>query len=281
MKAKEASALHADREQQILDWIQQKEEQSTPVRKTEIKNYCSTKLKVPITRGWVNSFVRRHSDRIFKTKSTPQEQQRLQVSRMFLERTVQDLKEHVQRCMAELMFNLDEIGISDRGDRKTKTKTDIVPAAMRGQTIHHEISRTVKHLSVIACIYAAEESLTPYIITSQAPTSGQERIKKEGVRFNTEFVLRSNPKPYINAEIFLDYIRTVFLSNLAELRTLEGFAEETGELLMANCPSHVTEDIIGLLTEARVRVITIVPHTTQIFQVFDVTLFGVPKRLNS
>jgi hypothetical protein len=83
-------ALHADREQQILDEIQQKAEQSTPVGKTERKDCCTTQLKVPITRGWVNSFVRRHSDQIFKTKSTPQEEQRLQVPRMFLERTEQN-----------------------------------------------------------------------------------------------------------------------------------------------------------------------------------------------
>jgi hypothetical protein len=121
--------------------------------------------------------------------------------------------------VAELVFNLDEVGISDWEDRKTKTV--IVPATMHGQTIHHEISRTVMHISVIACVSTAEESLTPYIITSQAPTSVRERLKKEGVRFSTDFVLRSNPKPYINAEIFLDYIRTVFLSNLAELRTLD------------------------------------------------------------
>jgi hypothetical protein len=149
---------------------------------------------------------------------------------------------------------------------------------MRGQTIHHEISRTVKHISVIACISAAGESLTPYIITFQAPTSVQERLKKDGVRFGTDFVLRSNPSPYINGEIFLDDIRTVFLPNLAELRTLDGFAEETGVLLMDNCPSHVIDDIIAVLTEARVRVITFAPHTTQIFQVLDVTLSGVLKR---
>jgi hypothetical protein len=183
--------------------------------------------------------------------------------------------------VAERVFNLDEVGISDWEDRKTKTV--IVPATMRGHTIHHEISRTVKHISVIACVSAAGESLTPYIITSQAPTSVQERLKKEGVRFGTDFVFRSNPKPYINTESFLDSIRTVFLHNLAELRTLDGFTEETGVLLMDNCPSHVmschvTDDIIGLLTEARVRVVTFAPHTTQIFHVLDVTLFGVLKR---
>jgi hypothetical protein len=169
-------ARDGDREQQIRDWIQQKAEQSRPVRKTEIKDYCTAQLKVSITRGWVNSFVLRHSDQIFKTKSTPQEQQRLQVPRMFLERIVQDLKEHVQRCVVELVFNFDEVGISDWENRKTKTV--IVPATMCGQTIPHEIPRIVKHISVIACVSAARESLTPYIITFQAPTSVQERLKK-------------------------------------------------------------------------------------------------------
>jgi hypothetical protein len=131
---------------------------------------------------------------------------------------------------------------------------------------------------VIACLSAAGESLTLYLITSQVPKSVQERLKKEGVRFSTDFVSRSNPSPSINAEIFLEYIRTVFLPNLAELRTLDAFTEETGVLVMDNCPSHVTDDIIGLLTEARVRFITFAPHTTQIFQVLDVTLFGVLKR---
>jgi hypothetical protein len=59
---------------------------------------------------------------------------------------------------------------------------------------------------------------------------------------------------------------------------LDAFTEETGVLLMDKCPSHVTDDIIAVLTEARVSVTTFAPHTTQIFQVLDVTLFGVLKR---
>jgi hypothetical protein len=47
---------------------------------------------------------------------------------------------------------------------------------------------------------------------------------------------------------------------------------------MDNCPSHVADDIIGVLTEARVRVMAFAPHTTQNFQVLDVTLFRVLKR---
>jgi hypothetical protein len=52
---------------------------------------------------------------------------------------------------------------------------------MVAQTIHHEISRTVKHISVIACLSAAEESLTPSIITPQASRPVREQLKKQGV----------------------------------------------------------------------------------------------------
>jgi hypothetical protein len=54
--------------------------------------------------------------------------------------------------------------------------------------------------------------------------------------------------------------------------------EELAVFLMDNCSSHVTEDVIDFLTEARHSVMNFAPHTPQIFQVLDATLFGVLKR---
>jgi hypothetical protein len=71
----------------------------------------------------------------------------------------------------------------------------------------------------------------------------------------TDLIMKSNAKSYISPEIFLDYIQTVLLPNLAELRRLDEldeldelnelnemneFAEEMAVLLMDNCPSHIT-----------------------------------------
>jgi hypothetical protein len=47
---------------------------------------------------------------------------------------------------------------------------------------------------------------------------------------------------------------------------------------MAHCSADVSDNRIRILTEARVRVIKCAPHTTQVFQVLDLTLFGVLKR---
>jgi hypothetical protein len=82
----------------------------------------------------------------------------------------------------------------------------------------------------------------------------------------------------VNAEIFLEYIRMVFMRNLNERRSLEQFADEDAVLLMENCPNHVGEEVSTILHDSRVRIITWPSHTTHVFQELDLCLFGVLKR---
>jgi hypothetical protein len=90
------SALAQGREQQPLDWIRQNAEQDTPITKTGIMDHCTAEFKIKFTRRLVNSFVLRHLDDVIQTQSAPQEEQRLQVPRVFLKRTVKDLHDHIQ-----------------------------------------------------------------------------------------------------------------------------------------------------------------------------------------
>jgi hypothetical protein len=62
----------------------------------------------------------------------PQEEQRLQARRAFLERAVQNLNEYVQGCTAERVFNLDEVSILDWEDRKARkvVESDRRPCAV-------------------------------------------------------------------------------------------------------------------------------------------------------
>jgi hypothetical protein len=111
----------------------------------------------------------------------------------------------------------------------------------------------MKHISVIVCMSAAGESLLPYIVTSQHSQAVQERLKEQGVCFGSDMILPFNQKPSI-------------------------VAQETAVLLMDHCSAHFSDDVIRMLTEAKVRVITFPSRTTQVFQVLDLTLFGVLKR---
>jgi hypothetical protein len=120
----------------------------------------------------VDSFILRDEADLTERNSTPQEEVRLEVPRVFLDETNRCLRDHVQGMKAELVFNLDEVGISEWEDRKDKKV--IVPKTMEGQTIHHRVSRNVKHISIITCITAGGESLTPYMVTSQ----DSERLRR-------------------------------------------------------------------------------------------------------
>jgi hypothetical protein len=58
------------------------------------------------------------------------------------------------------------------------------------------------------------------------------------------------------AKIFLEYIYTVFLLNLNELRSLEEFTDEDTFFVMDDCPTNLGGEILSLLRDTRVRIIT-------------------------
>jgi hypothetical protein len=61
----------------------------------------------------VDSFVLRHGDRLSERKSTPEEWARLKVPRALLNEKISCLREFVQGMKAEIVFNLNEVGMSD------------------------------------------------------------------------------------------------------------------------------------------------------------------------
>jgi hypothetical protein len=81
---------------------------------------------------------------------------------------------------ADLVFNLDEVGISEWQDRKTKKV--VVPSSARTQTIHHRVSRHLKHFLIITCISGGGAGLTPYIVSSQASRPGEQGLTDQGLQ---------------------------------------------------------------------------------------------------
>jgi transposase len=270
------AALPAEAESEILDWIRRNYEKSDPVTRTEIRHHCETEFTVPAGRGWVDSFILRHRGDLIEKKSNPQEESRLQIPRLFLDETIRAMKEAVEGRPSDLVFNLDEVGVSEWEDRKAKKV--VVPSTAATQTIHHRLSRNVKHLSIITCISASGGCLVPYIVSSQATGPVQQKLTDTGLRLGRDLIMTQRAKAYINGAIFANYIRGVFLPHLLRVRIQENLLDEDAVLLMDNCPAHVKDEVLGLLNQARVRIVTFAPHTTHLFQILDLALFGMFKR---
>jgi hypothetical protein len=268
--------LDPDAEQQMIDWIAKKAANHTAVNRTELLHECIERFGKSITRGWIDSFVTRHSEQLFETKSVPQENPRLEVPRAFLDAAVEGFRAHVHGACAELVFDLDEIGISEWEDRAARRV--IVPSAMRGQTIFHSVHRNLKHISVVACISAAGEHMTPFFVCSQVNDAVERALKTQGFRMGIDLIIKRRNKPYVNSDLFHEYISTVLLPYIDELRTNDEFTDKEAVLLMDNCSVHVRSDILQILADHHVKVITFPPHTTHIFQSLDLSLFGTFKK---
>jgi hypothetical protein len=269
-------AVDAESDLDILAWIKKQAEKNAAVTRTDIKKYCHEVCRLEVSRGWVDSFILHPSAELKEKKSSRQEKPRLQVPRIFLGETIRSMHEAFHSCPADLVINLDEVGISDWEDRKPKKF--VVPITLAAHDIHDRISRNVKHISIVTCISAGSACFTAYVVTSQDSAALHRALEATEMQIGKHFILKKRTKPYVNTDLFENYVRTVFLPHLAITRIMQNVRNEEAVRLMDNCSLHLTPIVIDLPSEARVRIVTFAPHTTQIFQVLDLSLFGVLKR---
>ena len=65
--------------------------------------------------------------------------------------------------LSELVFNLDEVGTSSWEDRKPKEA--FVDSNIRSTNVYHSVTRKETQMTLLVCVSAAGESLTPMLIT--------------------------------------------------------------------------------------------------------------------
>jgi hypothetical protein len=196
----EHPALEVDTEQHLIAWITKNAQNHTAINRTELLHYCGETFGAAVTPGWVDSFLFRHKLELSEAISRPQENPRLEIPQSFLDMMIACLSEYLPGSCAELVFNLDEVCISEWEDRARRKV--IVSFSMTDQTIHHGVHRNPIHMSMICCVSAAGESLTPFVVSSQVNDKVIETLKIEGCRMRVYMVLEHRQKAYVTAAVF-------------------------------------------------------------------------------
>jgi hypothetical protein len=253
-------AVDAEWDAKILAWIQRQADKTATVTCTDIKNYWRELRKFEVSRGWVDSLISRDSAELTEKKSSPSEDPRLQVPRIFPEETICSMHGTLQGCPSDLVFNLGEVEISDWEDRKPKKV--VIPITVSAHNIHHRISRNVKHMSIVTWISGDGACLTPYVITSQDSAALHRAIEATGMQIGKQLILKHRATPDVNADFFENYIRTVFLPQLAITWIMPNIPEEDAVLLMDNWSPQLSPLVIDLLSNSHVRIVTFAPDTT-------------------
>jgi hypothetical protein len=145
---------------------------------------------------------------------------------------------------------------------------------MKDRLIRHKVRRTINHLTVLTCVAASGHALYPMIVTSRKVP---DNIYHGGHRPDKDFLIERNAKPYVNRPLVENFIRHQSILHVTALWTNPCHSKAEVVLLMDNCSTYVTPEIFRPLGKNHIKIVTFAPHTTNIFQAFDLPFFGVFK----
>jgi hypothetical protein len=153
--------LNEDQERSVLEFIQNGFTSGNYVTQREILNLVEERFQKTVTSGWLASFLDRWQDHIIRTVVKPQEQLRLQIPREYLNDYISLIKTYTPLVPAELIFNLDETGLSDWEERKAKPV--IIQSHASQTALHYPIDRTVRHHTLLCCVSASGDAYCPFL----------------------------------------------------------------------------------------------------------------------
>ena len=159
-------------------------------------NFIEEKFHKCITRGWVNTFLNRHRDALIKTEIFPQEELRMKVPRIYLTQFMDLVEKIIPNVPADLIYNIDETGLSDWENRKPKTV--IMPKELEKIDKHYPINRGIRHITLVVTISAGGDAYSPLIVTSD---SSLEKIFEHGVRRDIDISIHIGKSSYITKEV--------------------------------------------------------------------------------
>jgi hypothetical protein len=160
-----------------------------------------------------------------------------------------------------LLFSLDETGLSDWGKRKAKPV--IIPSHASSSTLYYSIDRAIRHHTLLCCVSASGDAYSPLLIV---PHPKAWRIFEKGIRENIDVKLEIRQVPYVDAQLFNQDIKEIFIPTVAANWELPGCANKPAILFGDNCVSHCSGEILRELAQNEILVLAYSPPTSHFFK---------------
>jgi hypothetical protein len=223
----------------------------------------------------VDSFLSRYEEDLQVLIARPLEHARYDISPSSIDNYYRELLETVVGVPTCLVFNCDESGIQEFVDAGPKTV--ICPAGVLPSNCVYRVKRDGKLVTIMPCISLAGPSITPICIVKRKTLDAN--IYDEGLRANIDVCVQPSTKGYINSEIFLNWVRTIFVPAVEDIRIRAKFAAtERAVLLCDNLAAHKTDEVLALLDQHHIRLVPLPPHGSHCFQPLDLVTFSSLKQ---
>jgi hypothetical protein len=129
----------------------------------------------------------------------------------------------------------------------------------------------VTHHTLLCCATASANSYCPILLE---PPASARKLFDTAARDHIDPIIEVRQTADATAELFHRYNTEVFFPALETNRQLPGCENKLSILCCDNCSIHCQDQLLKGFTERGVAVITYPPHTSHLFQVLDLLLFG-------
>jgi transposase len=130
-------ALDPDQEADIVRFIRERFGSQNYATQRDVLNYVEERFNKTLIYGWMKRFLDRHKSEVSGVTVAPQEKVRLEVLRCYLEEYLTLIKKIVLIVLTELLFNLDETGLSEWENQRSKPV--LVPTQEQESTLHYPV----------------------------------------------------------------------------------------------------------------------------------------------
>jgi hypothetical protein len=218
MKKKEPHrplVLDPDQEADIVRFSRERFGSRNYATQKDVLNYVEEPFNKTLTHGWMKRFMDRQKNEVSGVTVAPQEKVRLEVLRCYREESLTLIKKIVPIVPTELLFNLDETGLSEWENRRSKPL--LVPTQEQESTLNYPVNRSVRHHTLLCCVTASGDSYCPILI---APTASARNLFDTGVGDHIDLIIEVRQPAHATAELFHRYNMEVFFPALETNRQL-------------------------------------------------------------
>ena len=222
-------------------------------------------VQKPLSNNWLDSFLRRWSDRLKSINPRSLESTRAKGSTPeVIDKYYQQLDEilikYDLKSHPECIYNLDETGL-----QPNHTPPNIIgPVNTKAESLISPKSSTT---TLIGCVNAIGNSLPPYFIFKG---KRYNPLLMEGASAGSK--ANMSDSGWSNLNIFENYLREHFLP----------YAKPTADrpvlLLYDGHSSHVSPNVINWARSNNIILFVLPPHTSHLLQPLDVAVFGPLKK---
>jgi hypothetical protein len=228
-----------------------------------------------VDRFWVYRFVEHNADKLALHEAVLLEEARQQVSADDLTRYFDVAAAHLNDVPSLFVWNADETRIGSPKKQHAPqviVSTDTPPgittvAAMRDDA----------QMTLLTAISAFGDSIPPLII-SKNQTFEKVLLADRELYEGHDYTIRTAPKTFITEVLFIDWLKTMFLPRIEDLRAKAKYAGPV-ILLLDGHSTHLTDHVVGYAGSERILIIRLVPHSSHLSQPLDLCVFGLFKIL--